>query len=292
MSVPVAAPPCNSRPGGGSIVPGDGEECMATTSFSGKTDPVIRRITTRDVVEALAQGLRDFQAAPGYGLVLGGVCALIGIAVIGTLYALGMPYLAYPIGAGFALICPFLAAGLYEVSRRLERGLPLGAAEIWTTVKSRSEVRWMGFMTVFVLIVWMYQVRFLMALFLGYSGMFATMGEFFDVVLHTPQGLMFLAVGNIIGAVLATILFSLSVVSFPLVLDRDVDFVTAMITSVRAVATNPVPMLFWAAIIVVLLVVSALPAFLGLLVTLPVLGHATWHLYRRVVAPEAPAMGA
>lgn len=144
----------------------------------------------------------------------------------------------------------------------------------------------MGFMTVFVLIMWMYQVRLLMALFLGYSGMGASLHDFVNIVLTTTNGLLFLLVGNVIGAVLATILFSLSVVSFPLVLDRDVDCVTAMITSVRAVAMNPLPMLLFAVVIVALLVLSALTGFLGLLVALPVLGHATWRLYQRVVAPE------
>jgi len=260
---------------------------MAARTLSGKADPVVRPITVGDVVESLRLGLRDFRAAPRYGLVLGAVCALTGIAIVAMLYAMGLPYLAYPLAAGFALVCPFVAAGLYEVSRRLERGEPLDASAIWTTVTSRSEIRWMGFATVFVLIMWMYQVRFLMALFLGYSGMMATMGEFLNVVLHTTEGLTFLAVGNLVGALLATILYSLTVVSFPLVLDRDVDFVTAMITSVRAVAANPVPMFFFAAVIAGLLAVSSLPAFLGLLVTLPILGHATWHLYRRVIAPEA-----
>jgi uncharacterized membrane protein len=105
------------------------------------------------------------------------------------------------------------------------------------------------------------------------------------VVLTTNEGLLFLMVGNLIGAALSLILFSLTVVSFPLLLDRDVDFITAMITSVRAVVASPVPMVGWAAVIVVLLIVSSLPFFLGLVVTLPVLGHATWHLYRRIVAP-------
>jgi uncharacterized membrane protein len=98
---------------------------------------------------------------------------------------------------------------------------------------------------------------------------------------------LFLAIGNAVGAVLSLILFSLTVVSFPLLLDREVDFVTAMVTSVRAVVTSPLPMIGWAAAITVLLVVSTIPWFLGLLVTLPVLGHATWHLYRRIVAPVA-----
>jgi uncharacterized membrane protein len=105
------------------------------------------------------------------------------------------------------------------------------------------------------------------------------------VVLNTNEGLVFLAIGNLIGAALSVVLFSLTVVSFPLLFDRDdVDFITAMITSVRAVIASPVPMLGWALVIVIVLVISMLPFFLGLLVTLPVLGHATWHLYRRVVA--------
>lgn len=259
----------------------------AAPSFSGKVDPVVRQITRDDVIEALALGLRDFQAAPKYGLVLGGVCSIVGLAIILSLYAAGFPYLAYPMAAGFAIVCPWLAAGLYEVSRRLERGEPISAGEIWRKVKSRSEVRWMGFATLFILILWMYQVRFLMAVFLGMSGMSASLSDFFAMVLGSNEGLAFLAVGNMVGAALATVLFSISVVAFPLVLDRDVDFVTAMITSVRAVSMNPGPMFFWAAIIVLLLVVSILPLFLGLLLTLPVLGHATWHLYRRVVVPLA-----
>jgi uncharacterized membrane protein len=104
-------------------------------------------------------------------------------------------------------------------------------------------------------------------------------------VLTTNEGLLFLAIGNAVGAALSLILFSLTVVSFPLLLDRDVDFVTAMITSVRAVVTSPLPMISWAALIVILLAVSAMPYFLGLVVTLPVLGHTTWHLYRRIIAP-------
>jgi len=106
-----------------------------------------------------------------------------------------------------------------------------------------------------------------------------------NVVLTTNEGVLFLAIGNIDGAVLSLILFSLTVVSFPLLLEREVDFITAMITSVRAAVTSPAPMIGWAAVIVILLVVSAMPLFLGLVVTLPVLGHTTWHLDRRIVAP-------
>lgn len=254
-------------------------------SLSGKVDPVVRKITIDDVKAALADGMADFRRAPRHGFVLGAVSAAAGLAIIALLYVVGLPYLAYPLAAGFALVCPFLAAGLYEVSRRLETGQSLAAGDVWAAIKGRSEIRWMGFATVFILIMWMYQVRFLMALFLGYSGMMATLEEFLRVVFTTQEGLMFLAVGNIVGLILSVILFSISVVSFPLVLDRDVDFVTAMVTSVKAVAANPVPMTFFAMVIAVLMVLSGLTAFLGLLVVLPVLGHATWHLYRRVIAP-------
>ena len=132
-------------------------------------------------------------------------------------------------------------------------------------------------------------MQFLLALFLGLHGSFSTLQQFITVVLTTSEGLAFLIIGNLIGAALSLIVFSLTSVSFPLLLDRhDVDFVTAIITSVRAVTTSPVPMIGWGLIIVVLLIVSILPFFLGLLITLPVLGHTTWHLYRRIVTINAP----
>ncbi|MCC6948771.1 MAG: DUF2189 domain-containing protein [Bradyrhizobiaceae bacterium] len=260
------------------------------SSISGKTDPVVQRIAAADVAEALVRGLRDFQAAPFYGLAFGALYAAGGILTVLSVTALGMSYLAYPLAAGFALIGPFVATGLYEVSRRRETGQAASPREVIAAMTSRGEIGWMAFVTLFVFIVWMYQVRLLMALFLGLNASFSTLQQFITVVLTTNEGLLFLAIGNIVGAALSLILFSLTVVSFPLLLDREVDFVTAMITSVRAVVTSPVPMIGWAAVVVVLLMVSALPFFLGLLVTLPVLGHATWHLYRRIVAPAAPAV--
>jgi len=255
------------------------------TTISGKVDPVVRPIAAADIAEALIEGLRDFQAVPLYGLAFGALYAAGGIAIVLCLTAFGMVYLAYPLAAGFAMIGPFVATGLYEVSRRREAGLPISFAAIWATVRTRGEIGWMAFVTLFVFVIWMYQVRLLIALLLGLNASFSSLREFITVVLTTNEGLLFLAIGNAVGAALSLILFSLTVVSFPLLLDRDVDFVTAMITSVRAVVTSPVPMICWAALIVVLLAVSAVPYFLGLVVTLPVLGHATWHLYRRIIAP-------
>ena len=254
-------------------------------SVSGKADPVVRRIAAADIAEALSQGLRDFQAVPLYGLAFGAFYAAGGIAIVLCLTAFGMVYLAYPLAAGFAMIGPFVATVLYEVSRRREAGQPISVGAIWTTLRTRSEIGWMAFVTLFVFVIWMYQVRLLIALLLGLHASFSSLPEFMTVVLTTNEGLLFLAIGNAVGAALSLILFSLTVVSFPLLLDRDVDFVTAMITSVRAVVTSPLPMIGWAALIVILLAVSAMPYFLGLVVTLPVLGHTTWHLYRRIIAP-------
>ena len=254
-------------------------------SISGKVDPVVRRVTVADIAEALIQGLRDFQAYPIYGLVFGALYAVGGTIIVLCLTAFGLIYFAYPLAAGFALIGPFVAVGLYEISRRRERGEPVSIAAIWSAVRSRSEIGWMAFVTLFFFVIWMYQVRLLIALLLGLNASFSSLNEFITVVLTTDEGRLFLVIGNLDGAALSLILFSLTVVSFPLLLERDVDFVTAMVTSVRAVVTSPLPMIGWAAAITVLLMVSCIPWFLGLLVTLPVLGHATWHLYRRIVAP-------
>ena len=261
-------------------------------TFSGKPDPIVRTITPRDIGEALAAGMRDFQAAPRQSIVFGLLYAAGGMGILLCLTVLGMTYLAYPLAAGFALIGPFVAAGLYDISRQLEAGDRPSLGRAWSRIRSRGEIAWMAFVVMFVFIVWMYQVRLLMALFLGHAGSFASLREFITVAVTTNEGLLFLLIGNGVGAVLALVLFSLTVVSFPLVLDRDVDFVTAMVTSVRAVSANPVPMIGWAAVVVMVLFVSALPFFLGLIVTLPVLGHATWHLYKRVVAPAEPQTAA
>ncbi|MGE9296806.1 MAG: DUF2189 domain-containing protein [Puniceicoccales bacterium] len=256
-------------------------------TFVRPPDPTrVNAITVSDIVDALAAGMRDFRKAPAFGLFFGAVFALGGNLVLLTASALQMSYLSYPLAVGFCLIGPFIAVGLYEVSRRLEADRPLtwsGVLGVIWAQRSR-EIAWMAFVVLFVQIMWMYQVRLLLALFLGFQS-FASFGEFVEVIVSTPEGLMFLLIGHVVGAVLSVVLFSLTVVSFPMLLDREVDFITAMITSVRAVVTSPVPMIGWALVVTVTLLVSMLPFFIGLLVTLPVLGHTTWHLYRAIV-PE------
>jgi uncharacterized membrane protein len=246
--------------------------------------PHVRAANAADVRQALAKGWRDFRSAPGYGLFFGGFYTLGGLLIILSATWLEMAYLAYPLAAGFVMLAPFAATGLYEVSRRRERGEPLGFGAVLSSMRRQGgrEMAWMAFVTLFFFIVWMYQTRILLALFLGFSN-FATFQEFLTVLVTTRNGVFFLAIGHVVGAVLSAMLFSVSVISFPLLLDRNIDFITAMITSVRAVFASPIVMLGWAAVIVLAMIIAMVPAFLGLLIVLPVLGHASWHLYRALV---------
>jgi uncharacterized membrane protein len=187
-------------------------------------DPQLRRISASDIADSVAAGLRDFQAAPQYGLFFGGIYAVGGVLLVMAAASWGMLYLAYPLAAGFALIGPFVAVGLYEVSRRRETGEPLGWSAVLGAVvaQSRRELGWMAFVTVFIFMLWMYQVRLLLALFFGFQSF--ALRDFLTTLLTTPEGWTFLLIGHVVGAVLSLVLFSLTVVSFPLLLDRDVDF--------------------------------------------------------------------
>ncbi|MEC9471640.1 MAG: DUF2189 domain-containing protein [Pseudomonadota bacterium] len=259
-----------------------GSGASATTGL--RPMPKVNKITVNDVIDAFAAGLADFRRAPVYGLAIGAFFALGGLFVVLSAAALNMSYLSYPAAAGFVLIGPFAAVGLYEVSRRLQNGEELSWSRIFGTMWAQKgrELSWMAFVVLFIQIMWMYQVRLLLALFLGFRS-FSYFDEFLTQVISTPEGLMFLAVGHVVGAILSLILFSLTVVSFPLLMEEDRDFITAMITSVRAVFTSPVPMIGWAFVVTAVLIVSMAPAFLGLVVSLPILGHTTWHLYKKCV---------
>ena len=243
----------------------------------------LRKLARGDVIAALQAGWRDFKQAPLYGLFFGGVYALGGLAIVALFMWLKLPWIGYPLTMGFALIVPFVAAGTYEVSRRLERGEPLGWSAVLGAIWGRAgkDLGWMALVTVFALIIW---VDFAIFLFLMFYGLRVPgFMEFVTQVLTTDRGLLFLLVGNLVGAVVAMFVFSITAISFPLLADRDVDFVTAMLASIRAVRANPVQMIAWAALIGLGLGFSILSGFVGLFVVLPVLGHATWRLYRKLV---------
>jgi uncharacterized membrane protein len=206
--------------------------------------------------------------------------------MIWFLAGLDLPYLVYPLASGFALIAPFIAAGLYEVSRRKEMGEPMEWGGVLGAIFSKrgKELRWMAVVTGFAFIIWIDIAIFLYVIFFGLQDI--NISDLLSVVIGTPTGALFLAVGNVAGAILGLAVFSIPVVAFPMLLHKEVDFVTGMITSVQAVLKNPKTMISWAAFIALMLAVSLASFFVGLIVVLPLLGHATWHLYRRTVTYE------
>lgn len=255
---------------------------MTDTPMPAAARPVIRKLVFADLGHVLAAGFADFRKAPQFGLFFSAVYVLGGFAML----ALGAGHVSWTLATslGFPLIAPFAAAGLYEVSRRIETGQPLSWRAVLAIVwQERSrQLPWLGAIIVIYFLFWTFLAHMIFALFMGLTTM-TNVSQSWDVFL-TPTGLTMIAVELLVGGLLAFLLFALTVVSLPLVLDREVDFVTAMMTSLAVVRQNPVVMLVWACGVAVLTLAALLPWFLGLICVLPLLGHATWHLYRRALA--------
>ena len=250
--------------------------------------PEVNNIAFIDLIEVLGAGVRDFRSAPVFGLFFAGLYVVAGWLIVALLWYFEMLYFAYPLAMGFALLAPFAAVAFYAISDLLEQGQSLSWRTILCAVwaASKRDLRWMALVTGFALVIWMDIAAFLLFAFVGFEGFGS---DFLTKLITTPTGLLFLFLGNAIGAIIAMLVFSISVVSFPMLYDRDVDFVTAMVTSVRLVSANPVTMLAWCIIIGVLTGLSLVSFFLGLFLLLPVIGHATWHLYKRAVGPAPVA---
>ena len=246
----------------------------------------IRQLSFADVLSCLKAGMTDFRQAPAFGLFFGGIFSVTGIVIFLQLLVWGSSYWVLPIAVGFPLLGPFLAVGLYEVSRRLEAGEPLDWAAIITVPlkKQSGQIPSMVFVALFFYLVWVYMAHLIFALSFGLKPLTNVMTS--SDLLFTQEGVIMLFAGTLVGGALASLLFAVSVVSIPMILDRDIDVVNAMITSVRVVLQNKGPMLLWGLIIAVTSMVAMVPGFLGMLIVFPVLGHATWHLYRKAVAPN------
>jgi uncharacterized membrane protein len=242
--------------------------------------PALRAAAYADIGESLRRGWADFRRVPLQALFFGSVYALAGIAMYLLLSTYQQPWMIIPIAIGFPLAGPFLAAGLYETSRRLHAGETLTARGTlgFMMRQGRREFAWMAFVVLFIFWMWMYQARILIALFLDMQA-FDSVGALATAVFTTSNGLTMIALGTVTGGILALILFTSTVVAMPLLVERDLDVVTALVTSWKAVLASPGPMLLWAALIGGTTFLSMIPLFLGLLVSFPLLGFATWHLY-------------
>ncbi len=246
--------------------------------------PTIRRISFADLREALAKGIDDFMAMPSHLAFLGMMYPIAGVCLAALTFSNNALPLLYPLVSGFALIGPFAAIGLYEISRRRELGLATSWKDAVNVLRSPAipSILTVGLLLTILFLCWLGTARLL------YEWLFGPLapesyGGFLSEVLTTSKGWTLILVGNLIGFIFAAVVLSISVVSFPLLLDRDVGAAVAIQTSVRAVAKNPMSMAGWGLIVAGALVLGSLPLLVGLAVVMPILGHATWHLYRRVV---------
>ena len=247
----------------------------------------VRRIGIADLEDALRRGLDDFLAMPTHAVFVALIYPIIGLVLARLAFGYSVLPLIYPLASGFALVGPFAALGLYEMSRRREVGLDVSATHAFDIVKSSSigAISALGILFLIVFGVWMAVANAIYVADFGYAPP-ASFRSFAHDVLTTSAGWNLIVLGNLVGLVFAAIVLTIGVMSFPMLVDRDVGAAVALKTSIEAVAENPVTMAVWGLIVAALLVLGSIPAFLGLTVVLPVLGHATWHLYRRTVDAE------
>ena len=248
---------------------------------------VANNLTFGDLRAALVAGWRDFIARPAFGLFFAAIYAVGGAALVYGLVKLGEGAWSIPVIAGFPIIAPFAAVGLYEVSRRRQAGLPINWRSILWALRGRGDdqVMMVAGIVFVAFSFWMILAHGIFAIFMAESGIGSETME----LMTSLSAIAMLVVGTVIGALFAFALYAITVISLPMLVDKDVDFITAIIVSLGTIRCNKMVMLGWAAIIAVTLTLAMLPAFLGLFVVLPVLGHATWHLYRRAVDGTATA---
>lgn len=248
----------------------------------------VRTIGMADLRDALRLGWEDFKAVPTHAILLALIYPVLGLMLARTVLGYSILPLLFPLAAGFALLGPFAALGFYDLSRRREQGEAPTASHALSVLRSPSigAMLFFGAVLLILFLVWIATAQSIYNATFGYAPA-SSFPDFFQRVLTTPEGQTLIVVGCGVGFLFALVALCISVVSFPLMLDRHASALDAMLTSVRAVAQNPVPMAAWGLIVAVALVAGTIPFFLGLTVVIPLLGHATWHLYRKVIEPVA-----
>ncbi len=260
---------------------------IATSQVDKSSLPGIRQIDIADLRDVLAHGLDDFLAIPTQLIFLCLIYPIVGIVAARAAMGGRLLPLLYPMVAGLSLLGPVLAVGLYELSRRREAGRPVSWVDAFQVVRAPSffAVGLLGIMLLTLFVAWIAVAKAIYASTLGAGTTLdaPSAGVFAERLLDMPQGWTLIIVGNAVGALFAVVVLSLTVIAVPMLIDRPVSPFTAMRTSLRAVAANPVTMAIWGLIVVCALLLGSLPLFVGLAVAMPILGHATWHLYRKVV---------
>ncbi len=256
----------------------------------GSAAPVVNTIGLSDLHQALRLGWEDFKAMPSHAIFLCMIYPVIGLMLARAVFGHAVVPLLFPLAAGFALLGPFAALGLYELSSRRERGLEASAWDAFDVLRSPSFGAMLGLGTLLLalFVTWVATAQAIYIAVFGYEGA-AGLSDFARRVLTTPQGWWLIIVGCGVGFLFALVALCISVISFPMMLDRHAGASEAMVTSLRVAAKNPVTIAAWGLIVAALLVLGSLPFFLGLAVVIPVLGHATWHLYREAVAIDPNA---
>lgn len=252
----------------------------------GADEPTVRTIGVQDLKEALRRGLDDFQAKPSHLIFLGIIYPIAALILSRMTFGYEVLPLLFPLAAGFALIGPLAAIGLYELSRRRERGEEIRVKHAFGVLRSPSigAILALGGVLALIFLVWLGVAT---GIYRATMGDFPTsLGQFLSELFGTSGGWTLIVVGNAVGFLFALLVLMIAAVSFPMLVDRKVSAVTAAHTSVRAFLRNPVTMAVWGLIVAACLVLGSIPLFVGLAVVVPVLGHATWHLYRRVVAGD------
>lgn len=246
--------------------------------------PAVCRIKTANLRDVLVRGLGDFGAYRTDVIFLCLIYPVVGIVLGWLTFGQEMLPLLFPLASGFALVGPVAAVGLYEMSRRREQGIPITWVDAFGAISSPAfgAILVLGLVLLAIFLLWLLAANAIYAVTLGPAPP-VSIAAFARDVFTTSAGWAMIVVGVGVGFIFALLVLAISVVSFPMLLDRDVGLHTAVRTSIRSVAANPGPMTVWGLIVAGALVIGSIPAFLGLIFVMPVLGHATWHLYRKVV---------